>query len=100
VMAFHLPAQPTSKEQQALLRWLVGRPIRRGKVKLPGGKKGTWVMARGKQQGKRVFAITWGHPSESDFYTQYVALRSQDNPGQKGWDTALLGLASRFDSIE
>ena len=100
MMAFHLPAQPTSKEQLALLTWLAGRPVRRGKVKLPGGKKGNWIMARGKKQGQRVLAITWGHPSESDFYTQYVALRSQDNPGQKGWDTALLDLASRFDSIE
>jgi hypothetical protein len=96
VMAFHLPAQPTPKEQLALLAWLAGRPVRRGKVKLPGGKKGNWVMARGKQQGQRVLAITWGHPSESDFYTQYVALRSQDNPGKNGWKPALLDLASRF----
>ena len=100
VSAFHLPAQPTSKEQLSLLTWLAGQPVRRGKVKLPGGKQGNWVMARGKQQGKIVFAITWGRPSESGFYIQYVALRSQDNPGKNGWKPALLDLASRFDSIE
>jgi hypothetical protein len=96
VMAFHLPAQPTPKDQQALLTWLAGRPVRRGKVKLPGGKTGNWVMARGQQQGRRVLAITWGHPSESDFYTQYVALRKQDNPAKDNWRIALLDLARRF----
>jgi hypothetical protein len=68
VMAFHLPAQPTSKEQLALLTWLAGRPVRRGKVMLPGGKKGTWIMARDKQQGRSVLAITWGHPRRSQIF--------------------------------
>jgi hypothetical protein len=95
-MAFHLRAQPTSKEQLALLTWLAGRLVRSGKLKLPGGKKGNWVMARGKQQGRSVLAITWGHPSESDFYTQYVALRSQDNTAKDNWRAAVLDLSGRF----
>lgn len=96
VMAFHLRAQPTSKEQLALLTWLAGRPVRRGKVKLPGGKKGNWVMARGQQQGRRVLAITWGRPSESGFYFQYVALRTQINAKKDDWKPALLDLARQF----
>ncbi len=53
-------------------------------------------MARGQQQGRRVLAITWGHPSELDFYTQYVALSSQDNPAKNNWRAAVLDLARRF----
>jgi hypothetical protein len=53
-------------------------------------------MASSKQQGQRVLAITWGLPSESDFYIQYVALRIQQNPAKDGWKSALLDLARRF----
>jgi hypothetical protein len=96
VSAFHLPARPTAKEQQTLLRWLAGPPIRNGKITLPDGQKGTWLMTSGKQQGRRVLAITWGLPPESGFFVQYVALRSQQNAKKDGWKPALLGMASRF----
>ena len=100
VFAFHLPAQPTSAEQRALVEWLAGRPIRTGKVKLPDGNKRTWLMTDGKTQGQRVLAITWGLPSESGFYIQYVALRSLENPGKKDWRTAISDLARRFRHLE
>jgi hypothetical protein len=53
-------------------------------------------MSSGKQQGQRVLAITWGRLSESGFYFQYVAMRTQKNPKQNGWKPALLDLAKRF----
>jgi hypothetical protein len=57
-------------------------------------------MTSGKQQGQRVLAITWGRPSESGFFIQYVALRTQDNSKKDGWKPALLDLVRRFDGIE
>ena len=99
VSAFHLPVRPKAEEQQALLRWLAGRPIRGGKITMPGGRKGTWLMASGKQTGLHVLAITWGRPSESGFYIQYVAMRTQQNPIKGVWESTLLGLAKRFRPI-
>lgn len=100
VFALHLPAQPTSEGQQALVEWLAGQPIRTGMVTLPGGDTRTWVMTDGKKQGQHMLAITWGLPSESGFYIQYVALRSLDNPGKEGWRTAVSNLARRFRQLE
>jgi formamidopyrimidine-DNA glycosylase len=66
-----------------------GKAARRQERKLGDG---AWQTARAESACDHLGPS----PSESDFYTQYVALRSQDNPGKNGWKPALLDLASRF----
>jgi hypothetical protein len=75
---------------------ITGRVIRDGQVDMPGGNQGFWLLAQSDQPGQIELAAAWTCVSGTDEIYRQIAYRRVPDPGQEGWETALVDLISRF----
>ncbi|MFO1428571.1 MAG: fused MFS/spermidine synthase [Candidatus Competibacteraceae bacterium] len=101
VQAVWLETAPSAPEQQAYLdRMVQAQHLRRGRLRLPDGQEGPWLLGYDAGKQEIELAIAWTCPVASGGVTRYMAYRRLADPGEEQRESAVLNLADRFHCME